>query len=1011
MEPIQQQIYTNLAHEGLQPGHHTRDHTAGIDGATKARYEDICNRWGVYEPGTEFRRALVQIPLWDEAPPPAPPSHFLLILTSNKGRDSQGRLGAVLRHIVRVSARQYESLEYHPFRFLEQGHLLEDWSPDTTLADIVPSPWSTDAAELQIIFPERYKLLRILLAHLLETGKMRIPVGADSMAVEELFGQVVTLAPLSWRPCLSLATYTFSNPDDYGLVAFHQRDARVRRALEELEEGDVPATNESVSRYLDDLFGAMRSNDWHGALALIHGTTLPDSTVPHPGAVLPDRGEAAPPADTTSNEADSPQVPGTKRRSAPAEPAHHPGWTASASSSPRKRRRGLRWLPILFLVVILGAAGWYVATRGGSNGNGRTDPATQLVSLRADGLPSLLDRHEQVLGQLLADGVRDSDLRVAMQTAAQTYGARVTQAMAADLRRLDRQLSPTDGTEDRELTTIASELQEFVDAAAVLQVRVAALEQVLLAADPAPIHAAYVDTSGRVSLDQLPAGAASPLGESCDQLMAALTAAADGLSAMAAETGYAVASWSTVAATLERAETGVPTDFGPPPRVVRAAHAATTAYVTLREAERRAGLGSAAAVLPYSTNVLRQGAVADAARALEARSVDLAAAGAETPLSLTRVIRFHELGRESRLKAPASLDNADAAELLTRLSTQCAAPARLPCTDPVYADHIARWQLEAWRALGGPESAAGRSVESALSSADRRTMAAMVQLVDRMSTSTNPAPGKLVDDVSAQARRHDSGLYQAICTDWLAHNQRQQVDQRDSFRRLYSRLQAQLTQLRDADNDAGPAAFAALQSTAREMSTLDLTALQATASLKTQVQAARQFQSALSRQHLVRIARIDLELLRSQDYADTRYQEAHPTIRISRVTGVSQRALYEYSAPAMPAAAATGFEPASLQMRTAVPLRAGDTLLLTAHEPGGSAWFHLYIKPPPGGHVAAALAGLHQVEVSADARRAYAANPDALPPIVHSGEVVATVRIVLQRGFWAELGQQFPDLP
>ena len=1011
MEPIQQQIYTNLAHEGLQPGHHTRDRTAGIDSATKARYEEICNRWGVYEPGTEFRRALVQIPLWDEAPPPAPPSHFLLVLTTNKGRDSQGRLGAVLRHIVRIPARQYESLEYHPFRFLDQGHLLEEWSPDTTLADITPVPWSTDAAELQVIFPERYKLLRILLAHLLETGTMRIPVGSDSMAVEEIFGQVYTLTPVSWRPRLSLATYTFSNPGDYGLVAFHQRDARVRRALEELEEGDVPATNEAVSRYLADLFGAMENQDWHGALALIQGTTLPDPTVPHPGAVLPGQEDAAPPADATSSEADSPPAPGPKRSSTPAEPAHHPGWTGNSSSSPQKRRRNLRWLPILLLVVVLGAAGWYVATRGGSDDNGRTDPATRLVSLRADGLPSLLDRHEQVLGQMLTDEIRDSDLRVAMQAAAQTFGARVKQAVAADTRRLDRQLSPTDGTEDRPLTTIASEVQEFVDAAAVDQVRVAALEQVLLAADPAAIHAAYDDTSGRVSLDRLPAGAASPLGESCDQLLTALADAADGLSAMAAESGYAVASWSTVADALERAVIGVPIELGPPPRVVRAAHALTTAYVTLRDDELRADLRSVAAAVPYSSKVLRQGAVADAARALEARSVDLAAAGAETPRSLAQVIRFHELARESRLKTPASLGTADAAELLTQLTAHCTAPARLPCNDPVYADHIGRWQLEAWRALGGPESAAGRSIENALGSADRRTVATMVHLVDRMSTSANPAPGDLVDAVSDQARRHSSGLFKAICTDWLAHNQRQAVDQQDSFHSLYRRLQAQLTHLRDADNDDGPAAFAALRSTAREISALDLTALQATNSLKAPAQAARQLQTALSRQHLVRIARIDLELLRSQDYAGTRYQEAHPTIRISRVTGVSQRALYEYAAPTMPAASSTGFEPVSLQMRTAVPLRAADTLLLTAHEPGGSAWFHLYIEPPPGGHVAAALAGLHQVKVSADARRAYAANPDALPPIVHSGEVIATVRIVLQRGFWAELGQQFPDLP
>jgi len=945
-----------------------------------------------------------------------------LILTSNKGRDSQGRLGAVLRHMVRLSAKQYADLEYHPFRFFDQGHLLDDWSPNTTLPTITPLPWATDESELQLIFPERYKLLRVMLAQLLGTGSLTLPVGCDSMAVEEIFGQLFTLTPLSWRPHLSLATYTFNNPEDYGLAAFHQRDARVRKTLERMEESDIPATGAVVDRYLSDLFNALQAEDWQRAALLIQRTSLPNTTTPPPNAVrkgLTDTPaeDGAPPAD---NAGASPTSPPREHRPPPTEEAHHPHWQGNSGSAGKPPKKRGPWLPIiLILVVILAAAGWYLTTQrnGGPKGEDDADAVTLLVTLRADGLASLLDRYEQLMGQLLADETRDLDLREAMQAASQTIASRVKQAATADTRRLDQMLSKTREEQPRSLDFIAAELRGFLVEVRSDHARVAALEQVLADADPVTMRTAYIDSLRRVDLGQLSADSVSPLVESLNLMSSSLTTAAEGMVAMASDTDQTDDAWQAIATQLDQALTEFPADLGLSPRVFRGSQATAAAYVDLRQTERRAGLKAAASAVPYSSKILQQGNVANAARALEARLVDLAAAGAQAPPFLAQVAHVHELGREPRLKSPGSLSTTEATKLLGDLTEQCASATRqLPCDDPTYKRLIARWKLEAWRALDGPGSATGKPVLDRLGNAslpqdDRRSVDSMVSLLNQMSTASDPAPRPLVEAVSDQEQRTNSALFKAICTGWLSVNRRQASSQLDTFNSLYQRLQTQLVTLRESDNDAGPRAFAALQATSREIMTLNLGSIEDEGSRRAATQAARQFFTAVSGSHLVRIARIDLELLNNQDYAGTRHQVAHPVIRISQVRGATARALYEFPAPAMPAATGAGFEPASLEMRTAIPLRATDRLLLTASEPGGSAWFHMFVESPQQGHVAAVLAGLHQVEVSPQAMQAFIARPDALPPFVDSGDIVATVRIVLERGFWADLGRQFPDLP
>lgn len=1011
METIQQQIYTNLALARLKPGHHTRDRTAGIDGAAQARFEEVCNRWGVYEPGTDFHRALVQIPLWDDAPPPAPPSHMLLVLHSNKGRDAQGRLGAVLRHVVKIPADQYARLEHHPFRLLEQGQLLEDWSPSTPLADLVLRPHATTTSELQAIFPERYPLLRVLLARLLGDGTAHIPVDSDSAAIEEIFDQAVTLMPLDCRRRLSLATYTFNNPQDYHLAAYHQRDARVRQTLEALESGPAPAVSGDVSAYLDRLFASLQAEDWGQALALIRQTSLPPSGRPHPLAVT----ATAPPPDTATSPV-TPPPPASPPPKAPPEPAHHPHWQRQEGGG-NGGGRG-RWWLALIVVAVLGVAGWLLLGRGelGNASSRETPTTTRLVDLSADGLEPFLERHELLLGSLLLDDVRDLDLRSAMVAAAPTLAVRAGQALKADVQRLDRQLTGQPGDAARDLGQVTALVSDLARATTANLQRLTTLDHVLAQADADLLRPGLQADEPRVRLSQLSPADATDGMAGLARAATALSDLAAALEAMAALDHGALPAWSSLDTDLGQAVAGLPAMVGEPPLVIRRYREAVAAYVALRQAEQAANLAGQSAAVPYSSRWLERGQLADAARAFDGAIANLTGFQSPVPAPLARAAALYRLGREERLRSPAALDPDQATALLTELAVACGPAATLPCGDPLHGALIARWQLEAWRAVGGPESRQGRLVQesagqAAIPGGDARVAAVMVDLVDRMAAAGTPAAGALLDDVSAQSRRLAPGLFRDICTGWQARVERRSVGQQATFQQLYARLQKGLDRLRGADDEAGPAAFASLQGVADELMDLDLATLAADPALAGRVQAVRDLRRALMSRRLVQLTRLDLELRRREDYAGNRKQEIRPSIRIGTVRGTRENGLFEYQAPPVIAGGSAGFEPFSLKIDGFIPLTATDTVLITVRDADGGMWLHYYFDPPQPGHVVATMTGLHEVRASAEARRAVVDRPDAVPPRGNQGDLIAMIRIVVQPGFWSGVGRDCPDLP
>jgi len=1016
MDTIQQQIYTNLALARLKPGHHTRDRTAGIDDADKVRFEGICDRWGVYEPGTDFRRALLQIPLWDDAPPPADPSHTLIVLTSNKGRDAGGRLGALLRHIVCVPAEMHARVEYHPFRLLEQGLLREEWSPSDALGELQLRPQVTEAVDLQQIFPERYPLLRAVLAQLLETGAMRIPVDTDSAAIEEVFAQVLTLTPVAHRRHLSLSTYGFSNADDFQLAAIHGAGARVRSTLEKLEAGPQPATGADVATYLDELFGCLESRDWARALTLISTSRLPFHGHPHPLAVTAREPEPDERPTTSASRAAATPEDSTRPKPAAAEPAHHPRWQESPTSS---GGGGRRWILGLVTAALLVATGWFLVSRGILVSGGQATPAVvRLVELRADGLTSFLDRHETLLGALFAEEVHDRDLRDALESAARSLASRTAEAVAADLGHLDRDLSPATDDAPADLAALAATVRLAAEAAATDQPRLEALEHLLTSADLAAIRTELPNAGERVELSELqPGDAPGAVASRLLRTSAALQDIADVLETMSTQESNASDTWEALGDRLQDDLSSITAEYTASPVTLLRCQQAVASYLDLRAAEGQVDLPAAAAAVPYDSVWRRDRRLAAAATEFAGDLAELTAHRILAPRPLRLTAGFYRFSDDGRLREPAGSTAEGAANLLRDLASACGPEASLDCEDTRHGALVARWRLEAWRVLGGPETRPGRNLIEEIGTAvlpagtDEQLLSDMVSIVDRMEAAGRPTTGPLLDSVTARSRYLPDGLFHDICVAWEARVEHRTADAQHRFEVLYEQLREELQALRVSTDANGASAFAAVQTTVENLENLDLAAMANQPGFSDRTAAIRALRNTLARSRPVHFQRIDLELMTREDYAGDRHPEARPIIQIARVRGSSVTNLYSRQAPNSIAVNRGGYDPISIQLNTSIPISPHDTLLVTILESDGGLWCHGYFDPPPHGHVVAILQGLHTVQVSAAAREAVLENPEQPPVRSSHGDDLAMLRFVLSPGFWSSVGNQCPELP
>jgi hypothetical protein len=993
MHAVEQQIYASLAIEGLKAGHHTHAATPGLSSRAIERHEEICNRWGSYEPGADFNRALVHVPLWLDEAPPAEPSHHVVVLITYQGRDGSGRPGAVLRHIVRMSAGQYRSLDFNPFHLLRSNRLFEAWQPDTPFPALNEYVDPTTADDLSGIFPERYPLLRAMLEQLLAHGKLHLPAPADSPAAEETLAQVFELVPLSVRRSLSLATFASKRADDYRLAVTRQEEASLRASLHDVQEMPPPALSPEAAAYVDRLFSALKSKDFEAALSEIRGYQ-PPADAPHVPAAMESIATDDEPSGTQGL---SPS--GRQQATPPPEMPYQRHW-----SQERQRDRRPLLLAVAAVAVLAVVIVWWVSRGGSSSSSPTSRTSSELARIEASRLADFIGQHETVLGQMMVANVRDFDVREEMAAASRTWDERARRALEGEAQAVGEALGAT-GQESVEESEALRAAADRIEAEAR---EGAALARVVDQGDVEALRATSDPSTGALTIEPV-TGSLSGAMEDARVYAQGLRAAADALGPYErAAAGRDETAWSSAAAAFTGALQVFPSDLeAPAPIEVRAA--ISTAMVDVLAAERPSAMKAWAYAMPYEIERLQEGDLEDATSRLRRAA---ARTTAPLPPPVEGIERFY--GTLWDEVAPGLARGRVAATHLIETLTPLCAQGGSVCAVDHYAAHVARWKLEAWRQAPDPSSSAASQLlaklgQPSLPAPKLADLATVLPLLDRMEKAPVPAPSDLVDDVQRARSRVGGRFYRDLLDDWLARNQRKTASTQEAFGQQYAKLQTTLGTLRAASGTQAADAFARLRSQLASIDAGDLARADA-AGEQARTAAVRKLQAACTERADVPLRRIEVHLLSGTDYAGNKRPLARLRLRLRRV-GEQAPLVLGVDAPPMLAAPGVGFDAATITVDDDLALAPDDELLLVASESSdGTVWFHRYIRPAKGRHVAEALAALDEIRVRPEIARQFVTG-EGLPPHGDDGEVVARVHFEFADGWWSRIVATLPGLP
>lgn len=963
MGSVEQQIYASLADESLKAGHHTHAATPGLDAATIEAHEEVCNHWGQYEATSPFKRSLVHLPLYEGEG--SEPSHHLVILITDQGRDAKGRPGAMLRHLVRLDAEAFAAFDFDPFHLWRQGLLLAKWTPQTPFPQIANASDRTSRGDLQSIFPERYPLLRGLLSHLLATGRLHLQSSEDSPAAEETLGQLVELLPPDRRARLALTTFAYANANEYQLAVVRRGETTLRSSLEKFldEPADGLATEDRA--YLDRLFAALAAKDWNAAAACVHGEPV----------------RSAPPRPTT------PSVPFTPRGSAGAEAASEGedmgAWAPSFRRGAPERKQGTskRAIWIVALLVVAVAVGAIAVLQRGAGSDG---PAGGRVNTRveaASDLNGLVEEHARRLDTLLDQGSRDFDLAEAMRGMHARLGETVQATVESERAALAEAARATGG----DPTAMALLLRDTADRIQRASRRLAALEAVLADADAAKVRAAAEANPTRLDLGESePEGPqATPVAHWAAQLAEASplvratetlswppaeedwNAQAQGLAAVApaapalAELGDTVAGQAALIAALAKDAGSLGADLLPFER------ASLDAARTSAERAQRAWGG-----LPTPL------------RAMD-RLLDLGARASARPRGAAASEWMFELGEAT--KEGGLLESAAAA-----------GPARA---------WLARWRVEVRRGIQG-ELGAGAGTPIGFAAVNAAETARVADALDEFAQAPTPAPAALVEQTRQQQRQLQDPLHRALYADWLRRQEQGRARTGSAFEDVYGALQRARASFASAPSASTWSALRAAL-TATEQTGLDVVARDP--ARKAQVDAVRRFARGLSVPVAAQMGVVRVELLRRSDYSGTERSLAQ--LRAVLVRRSDDAVLWQAGAPPVLAPPGAAFQKVEIRGGTGFEIGATDGVsLLIRDEKTSLLWAHLWADAGARGHVLDALAGTHEVKLSEAQQRslqeaAAPARPDG------QGESIARITVEVDASFWPALAQALAELP
>ncbi|MFQ6003236.1 MAG: hypothetical protein ACE5KJ_05760 [Candidatus Zixiibacteriota bacterium] len=241
---------------------HIPGQSEGISNKIRKEITSFCDSWGECK-NFKFYSSLNQIWLDDE--PESEPKVAVIKITHH-GRDFSGRGGALLRHALVLKERDYEKLDFNPFRVEELSIFRTDWKDgdkcETLFVDLTEPPGEDLSLIPQELYPSIKENLRFFLEGFSLLSYRIINTPTSDLCLRSLF----SLIPYSRRKKLALTTFAFRKNYDYqiGCIYSPERIPDDNSSIEFERKAGVSSfgwESKEISDYLDPLFFFLKQGD------------------------------------------------------------------------------------------------------------------------------------------------------------------------------------------------------------------------------------------------------------------------------------------------------------------------------------------------------------------------------------------------------------------------------------------------------------------------------------------------------------------------------------------------------------------------------------------------------------------------------------------------------------------------------------------------------------------------------------------------------------------------------
>lgn len=257
MIEVEHLVYGSFSFNGS--AQHIPDQSKGISKKIRTEITSFCDSWGECK-NLKFHSSLNQIWFEDE---PGSELKIAVIKITHHGRDFSGRVVALLRHALVFKQRDYQKLEFDPFRVEDLNIFRTDWKDGDKCHTFYLNPANLPKEDLSLIPQKLYPSLKENLSFFLK-GLSQLSYRIINTPTSDLYLRYLfSLIPFARRKKLSLTTFAFRKSHDYQIGCIYSPE-RIPKDEEFVEfEKRTPGSslswqNDYITHYLDTLFSLLR---------------------------------------------------------------------------------------------------------------------------------------------------------------------------------------------------------------------------------------------------------------------------------------------------------------------------------------------------------------------------------------------------------------------------------------------------------------------------------------------------------------------------------------------------------------------------------------------------------------------------------------------------------------------------------------------------------------------------------------------------------------------------------